>query len=198
MDLEEMKNAWGDMSNEIDKQKKLTDKLIMMMTQEKYNKSLKKISVPETIGTVICFIMVLIILFNFEKLDTWYLQLSGLITLAILIVLPILSLRSIKKMNSINISKNNIKQTMLEFNKGKQQFKLAQKLGFYMGFVMLIVSLPVASKLMSNKDLFLEEKVWLWYIPFGFLFLYIFAKIVFKYYKRLTTDAENLLKNLED
>ncbi len=198
MDLDEMKITWGEMSNEIDKQKKLTDKLIIIMTQEKYNNTLKRISIPETIGTVICFVMVLLIVFNFDKLGTWYLQLSGLLSVAILIVLPILSLRSIKKMNSINISKNNIKQTMLEFNKGKQQFKLVQKLGFYMSFIMLIISLPVAGKLMNNKDLFLDEKVWLWYIPFGVIGLYFFAKWVFKYYMNSTSEAENILKDLEN
>jgi len=198
MDLEEMKNTWGEMSNEIDKQKKLTDKLIMMMTQEKYNKTLRRISIPETIGTVICYIMVLLILFNFEKLDTWYLQLCGVISIAILIILPILSLRSIKKMNTVNISKNNIKQTLIDFNKGKQQFRNVQKLGFYMSFIILIISLPVASKLMNNNNLFLDDKVWFWYVPFGVIGLFFFAKWVFKYYMKSTTDAENLLKELDN
>jgi len=198
MDLEEMKNTWGEMSTEIDKQKKLTDKLIMMMTKEKYNKTLRRISIPETIGTVICYITVLLILFNFEKLDTWYLQLSGLLSVAILIVLPILSLRSIKKMNTVNISKNNIKQTLIDFNKGKQQFKNVQKLGFYMSFIILIVSLPVAGKLMRNKDLFLEDTIWMWYIPFGVIGLFLFAKWVFKYYMSSTSEAENILKELDN
>jgi hypothetical protein len=198
MDLEEMKNTWGEMSNEIDKQKKLTDKLIMMMTQEKYDKSLRKISVPETVGTVICFIAALLILFNFEKLDTWYLQLCGSIIIGILIVTPIMSLKSIKKMNSINISKNNIKQTIIEFNKGKKQFKFAQKSGFYMSYIMFLISIPVAGKLMSNKDLFLQDKGWLWFIPLGFLFVYLFSKIVFRFYNKSTSDAENLLKELDN
>jgi hypothetical protein len=198
MDLEEMKNTWGEMSNEIDKQKKLTDKLIMMMTQEKYNNTLRRISIPETIGTVICFAMVLLVIFNFEKLDTWYLQLSGLLSVATLIVLPILSLRSIKKMNSINISKNNIKQTMIDFNKGKKQFRSVQKIGFYMSFIILIVSLPVAGKLMNNKDLFLESTIWFWYVPFGVIGLYFFAKWVFKYYMSSTSEAENILKELDN
>lgn len=193
-----MKNTWGEMSNEIDKQKKLTDKLIMMMTQEKYNNTLRRISIPETIGTVICFAMVLLVIFNFEKLDTWYLQLSGLLSVATLIVLPILSLRSIKKMNSINISKNNIKQTMIDFNKGKKQFRSVQKIGFYMSFIILIVSLPVAGKLMNNKDLFLESTIWFWYVPFGVIGLYFFAKWVFKYYMSSTSEAENILKELDN
>lgn len=193
-----MKRTWGEMSNEIDKQKKLTDKLIIIMTQQKYNNVLRGISIPETIGAVICFATVLFVAFNFNKLDTWYLQLSGLLSLIILIVLPVLSLRSIQKMNAINISKNNLKQTIIDFNKAKQQFNTVQKTGFYMSFIILIISLPVASKLLSNKDLFLEEKVWLWYIPFGFLFLYLFAKMVYKYYKKSTTNAENLLKELDN
>lgn len=193
-----MKNTWEEMSSEIDKQKKLTDKLIMMMTKEKFNKTLRRISISETIGTVICYIMVFLILLNFEKLNTWYLQLSGVISIAILTILPILSLRSIKKMNTVNISKNNIKQTLIDFNKGKQQFKNVQKLGFYMSFIMLIISLPVAGKLMNNKDLFLDNKVWMWYIPFAVIGLYLFAKWVFKYYMSSTSEAEKILKELDN
>ena len=80
MELEELRNEWQEMSKEIEKQKILTDKLIIDMTEKKYKNKLKSISIPETIGTVICFAAAIYIFINFSLLDTWYMQLSGLFT----------------------------------------------------------------------------------------------------------------------
>ena len=197
MELEDLRNEWQEMSIEIEKQKILTDKLIIDMTQKKYNNKLKSISIPETIGTVICFAAAIYIFMNFSKLDTWSMQLSGSFTALFCIVLPILSLKSIFGMQKINMSKSNYKQSLESFAKNKKQFVLVQKVSFYLNFILVIVSLPVAGKLMSGKDLFLESKVCLWYVSFGFLFLYLFSKWVFKRHKKATESAEELLNDLE-
>lgn len=197
MDLEELRRNWQEVSKEIEKQKILTDKLIIDMTQKKYNSKLKSISIPEIIGTLICFGMALYILINFNKLDIWYLQLSGFFSALFCLVLPILSLKSIFGMQKVNLSTSNYKQALERFAKNRKRFILVQKASFYLSFILVIVGLPVASKLMSNKDLFLESKVWLWYVPFGFLILYLFSKWVFKHYKKTTESAENLLKDLD-
>lgn len=197
MELEELRSEWQEMSKEIEKQKILTDKLIIDMTQKEYKNKLKLISIPESIGTVICFAAALYIFINFSNLDNWYLQLSGVFTVLFCLVLPILSMRSVFGMQKINMSTSNYKQSLERFAKNKKQFVLIQKASFYLSFILVIVSLPVAAKLMNGKDLFLESKVWLWYIPFGFLFLYLFSKWVFKQYKKTTQSAEKLLKDLE-
>lgn len=197
MELEELRSEWQEMSTELKKQKILTDKLIIDMTQKKYNNKLKSISIPETIGSVVCFAAAIYILMNFGEFDTWYIQLSGLFSALFCIVLPIISLRSIFGMQKLNMSTSNYKQSLERFAKNKKQFVWIQKVSFYLSFVLVIVSLPVAAKLMNGKDLFLESKVWLWYIPFGFIFLYIFSKWVFKHYKKTTDSAESLLKELD-
>jgi len=197
MELEEMKHQWDEMSEEIKKQKILTNKLIVDMTQEKFTNRLRKISVPESLASVICFLIALYVVLNFYKLDTWYLQLSGIFAVVFCVVLPILSLKSIYGMQKIIISTSNYKETIENFVKRKKQFVLVQKWSFYLSFVLVVVSLPVASKLMKGKDLFLESTVWLWYLPIGFLFLYFFSKWIFKHYKKTTKSAEELLKELE-
>ena len=197
MELDELRSEWQEMSNEIKKQKILTDKLIIDMTQERFNNRLKSISIPETIGTVVCFGVAILILLNFSKLNTWYLQLSGIFSILFYIVLPILSLRAIYGMKRINISQGNYRETLEQFAKNKMQFIQVQKWSYYLSFILVIVCLPVASKLMNGTDIFLESAVWLWYIPFGFVFLYFFSKWVFKKYKGASNSAERLLKDIE-
>ncbi len=197
MELEEMRNEWQEMSKELEKQQLLTDKLIIDMTQEKYNNKLKSISIPETIGAVICVLGAIYISINFNKLDTWYLVVCGVFAVVYLILLPLKSIGSIRKMQQVTIADKTIEQTLMDFVKSKKQFWLIQRLGFYLNFVFIVAILPVFGKLLSNKDLFLEIKLWYFYIPFMVVFLLVISKFGLKHYKKTTDSAENLLKDLE-
>jgi len=197
MELDEMKSQWDEMSKEIKKQQILTDKLIVDMTQEKYNNKIKSISIPETIGAVICVASALYILINFNKLDTWYLIVCGVFAVVYLILMPIKSLRSIDKMKSINLSDKNVTETLIDFTKSKKKFWLVQRIGFYLNFIFIVAILPISGKLLSNKDLFLESKLWYLYIPMLVVFLLIITFFGLKHYKKATKSAENLLKDLE-
>ena len=74
MELEEMKTLWGEMSIEIEKQKKLTDSLIIKMTQADYRNKISKILIPESIGAIICFAEHSIYTCQLSKTkQTWYL-----------------------------------------------------------------------------------------------------------------------------
>ncbi len=198
MELEEMKGLWENMSEELDRQKLLTDKMVVEMTQQKYKEKLSQISLPETVGTVICFAMAAYALFNFSKLDTWYLVLCGIICIAFCLILPILSLRSIDKMKQIDLGKNSYRESLIQYAKQKDRFVKIQKAGYYLGFVFSLAVLPVAGKLMRGKDLLLDGKLWIWYIPLALIFQFLFSKWVWKHYSSIAKGARNLLDDLKE
>lgn len=198
MELEEMKTLWDEMSTEVEKQKTLTDKLIVQMTQERYYNKLRSISIPETIGSIICFAIALYILVNFHKLDTWYFLVCGVFTLAYFLVIPILVLKSIKKMRNVHIEGKNNKQLLTDFAKGRNQFFFIQKLSLVLSGGLTITTLVLAGKIMNDRDIFMENKaVWFWYIPVMVIFLFFFSRWGLKHYRNKTRQAENLLKELE-
>ena len=131
-------------------------------------------------------------------LDTWYLILAGIISTALLFILPFMSLSALRRMNSINILENNYKQTLIDYTKAKKQFMKVQKQGIYLGFIFMLMFLPVISKISNNKDLFLETEIWMWYIPLGGLFLYFFSRWVYHHYKKSVEAAGTLLADLEE
>jgi hypothetical protein len=196
MELEEMRNAWTEMSSQIENQKKLTDKLIITMTQEQYKNRLGKISTPEVVSTFISVAMALAVLINFKKYDTAYLVTCGIATSLILLVLPFLSLRAIHKLSSLNIGHGNYKQVLTEYTVRKRKLLNVQKLSFYLGFVLLVTGLPVMVKIMGARDI--PATTWFWFLPFGFLFFVVFASWVYKGYVKALMQAENLLKELEE
>ena len=199
MQLEEMKNLWDEMSLKIDSQQKLTNKLIMEMTQQKFRNRFNTLSLYETSGTVICFLAATFILLNLDKMDTWYLMLCGILSLLILIILPILSLRALFGLKKLNLSKNNYKETLLEFSKRKKNMMLIQQFSVGISIVLMWMVAPVFSMIVNGKDFFMQEHstgLLLFYAAstIGVIF---FARWGYGCYKRITASAEKDLKELE-
>ncbi len=200
MELDEMQALWEKMSEKMEQQKQLTDTIIMDMTQQKYTQKFSKISTYETIGAVICFISAILLLLNFEKLDTWYLAACGIFTMGYLFTLPIIVLRSLKTIRNLNISTNSYKETIVGFAKAKKQLLLIQKLGIYINFILFLAIIPVTSKLMGGKDIFVTGGS-LW--KYGFIAVVAIAMIFvsrwgYGCYKNITNSAETILKEIED
>lgn len=196
MELEEMKTQWEALSQQLAQQKKITDTLIINITSTRYTSRLNRVMIPEILGSLVCITGLLFIVIEYDQLNTWYLQVCGIAAVFILLILPLLSFRAIFKLRSINISQNNYRQSLLESAKGRKQFVLAQKLGFFLSTVLLLVLLPVMAQLISGKDLFVVSRLWLWYAV-AFPFFYPFSQWVFKHYIKMVNDAENMLKELE-
>lgn len=198
MELEEMKSLWSNLSKEVEQQKILTDNLIMEMTKERFTSKMDKIAIPEIVGTLICFAMALFIIVNLNKLDTWYLMACGVFTVAYLILLPILSLQTLYKMRNINVSEHSYKGALINFAKYKKRYMVIQKSSVFFSILLLITTLPVSGKILSGKDIFMQNSVWYWYVPLMLVFLFFFYRWALKCLGSITNSAEGLLKDLEN
>jgi len=201
MEIEEMQAIWSQMSDKIDKQKMLTNKMIMMMTKEQYRNKLNKIAYPEKIGAVVGLSMVLIILLNIDKLDNWYTLLCGALTILVIIAIIVLSMKSIYKIGTIDVASANYKETVLAFARQKKNFQKSMKLGYYLCFVLMLTILPVTTKIIKGKDLF-EEGSSIWplavFLPVTGIALILVSKKIFKYYNKNINAAELLIQDIED
>ncbi|MBL7473285.1 hypothetical protein [Robertkochia sediminum] len=198
MELEEMKSLWEEMSKKVDQQKVLTDQLVMDMTKERFDTKMRIISFSESVSALICFAAVIYIISNFSSLEVWYLQLTGVIAIVACMLLPVLSLQSIKKMKTVDISKSTYKEAVKAYAKGKSQFMQIQKISFYGSFIVLIALVVVFGKIMKGIDVFTMTEKLNWLVPSGIGVLYIFARWVQKKYKKATDAANTILKELED
>lgn len=196
MELEEMKALWTEMSAQMEKQKIVTDSIIIKMTQLNYTSKLNKIRIPEVLGSFGCVVFFLIIAINFQLMHTWYLQVCSITAALIFLLMPLLSLRAIHSMRTVNIATGDYRETLLAYSKGKRQFIFAQKAGFYLGAILMLVVLPVLVVVMGGKDIFKQVNVWYVYC-IAYPIFYVFARWVFKKYMRVVGDAENILKELE-
>jgi hypothetical protein len=197
MQLEEMKSLWDEMSVAVDKQKTLTDTLIIQMTQVRYRNKLSKIWIPEATAALVCLAGDIAILANVQKLDRWYLLVCAIGTVVILSSMAVLSLSALRRMQSVAISKQDYRQSLLAYSKGKKQFVFVQKLSFYLGVLLMAAVLPVAGKLVGGKDFFTNPSLW-WGYAIGLVFFYLFYKWVSRHYNKIVAAAEDILKELEE
>ncbi|MFK7813750.1 MAG: hypothetical protein AB8B59_14745 [Maribacter sp.] len=199
MEIEEMKALWSDMSDQLEEQKKLTNEIIMNMTQERYSNKFRTISTYETLGAVICFAMAMYILINFGALDTWYQITSGVFTIVFLFIQPILVLRALSKIKRLNILDKNYKETLVSFTKAKTDLLKLQQFGIAASFIFMITILAVFPKILKNKDFFMmEHSIWLYIHLVCTLVLAVFVcRWGYGHYKRITNSAEEVLKGLE-
>ena len=199
MDLDEIKAVWSEMSDQLEQQKKLTNEIILKMTQERYSNRFRTLTTFETAGALVCFGVAMLILANMDKLDTWYLFACGIFTLTFLIGLPILVLRSLRKIGSLNITENSYKETIIGFTKERKRLLKIQQGGIFASFILMFAVAAVFSKIFSGKDLFMTEKDPIFYgaIVVAVLFVTFFSRWGYRGYKKVTNSAENILKELE-
>tara|TARA_R110002051_G_scaffold10175_3_gene38680 strand:+ start:137080 stop:137679 length:600 start_codon:yes stop_codon:yes gene_type:complete len=198
MELEEMQAAWTQMSNQLDEQKKLTDDIIMQMTQEKFSKQWNTIGAAEKVGTVISYIAAIVLLFHFNKLDTPLLQACGVLCVLILFIAPILSLRSIYGLQSISVA-DPYSKMMERYATAKKRFVNFQKANMIMSFFFMLLTIPVSGKLFNDENLFetLDSKL-LIALPFCFLFFFLLIRYVTKCYRGVLKRSEDILNEIED
>jgi len=199
MDLEAIKKVWSEMSDQLEKQKKLTNEIILKMTQERYSNKFRNILNIESFGAVICYLGAILLIANFGKLDTWYLVLCGIITLGFMLILPLLVLRSLSQIKNLNITKGTYKDTIVKFERVKKNLLLQQQFGVFGGFMVFFTALAVSAKIMSGEDIFMKQQDLGVYIFTGItiVLLFFFTRWGYNCYKSITTSAENILKELE-
>jgi len=200
MELEEMKTLWEEMSQKVEKQKLVTDQIIMDMTQQKYSNKFSKILLYESTGSLICYGMAIYLLVNIGKLDTWYLLSCGIFTITVLLILPLLTLRSLTRLKRLDVAAYSYKETLVRFERSKKRMLLLQRTGIYLSLILFLAVLPVMSKIFNDKDMFTMDMAALPWIFTGvvFVLLIFFVRWGYGCYKSITTSAENVLKELED
>jgi len=199
MELEELQSAWTQLSDELNHQKKLTNKIILDMTKQKYQNKFTTITKYETIGAFVCFAIAFFVILNFGKLDTWYLQVCGILTLLFLIVLPVMVLSTLKTIKNIDILNGSYKDNLKFYLKTKNRLLKLQQVGIAIGFVGLFFIVPVTSKIISNKNVFLTSLKTEQYVIFAItmIAMVFFCKWAYNGYLKVTRSAQELLQDLE-
>ncbi len=197
MELDDLKNNWESANNQITNQNILTPKSINEMIQRKYQSKIKKIKYPELIGAVICFIGLNFIGFNFNKLDTLFLQIIGVLAILLLTIMPVLSFLSLKTFNSANDFDKPYVDIIREFANQKLKFLKYQKINAFLSYLLLVTVIVLLPKFFYGSDVTINKSFWIFAFSLGYIFLLFFSKWVKTIYGNSLKQAEKLLSEIE-
>lgn len=195
MELEEMKSAWEQLDKRIEKQEIFTHQMIEKTTQQQYHSKLKKIGTSEYAGTLICYIGAAYLIVNFTKIEQILIQFFGIISVALLLILPIISLQSIRAMKKVNVATKTYLETINTFTKQKIKFQKLQKLNVALGIFLMLIAIPVLSAI-QGKDISQIPNFWPFIFPLFVLFFLGFAYWVLRSYNRALNEAEEMLTGI--
>lgn len=196
MELEDLKNSWEDISNQVSKKQNLNPQIIDQMTKNKYHSNLKKIAYPEFAGVLVCLMGAIYTAFNFGKLDTCFLQATGAVSILLLLMLSVLSLLSLYKFSSNTDFNKSYAETLKGFAVLKIRFYKLQKINVTLGYLLLVTTIILFSKFFAARDITDSKYFWTFSFSFGYIFLLFYSKWVSKYYTNTLRQTEELLKEL--
>jgi len=193
MELDDLKNDWESATT----QHRLTTKVIDQMIQKKYASKIKKIKYPELIGGIICLLGLGFVVFNFNKLDTVFLQAIGVLTMLLLIIQPAISFLSLKQFNTTDDLSKPYVEIIKQFAIQKLRFQKYQQVNAFLCYLLLVTIIILLPKLFYGKDISYNKSFWIFAFSFGYIFLLFFSKWVKKFYNNSLNQAEELLKEVE-
>lgn len=159
MELEEMKNTWQQLSGELEKQKKLTNEIILKMAHEKSKNSLGKMVLFETIGGLgMCVALLVGLLLNMlnGSFQTTPLAVCALLSGALFILSGYISWDFIAKMKKINLLENSIEESQRNFIALKKASAFYKKVGVWSSLPTMLFFIPVVLKVFIGKDIFAD------------------------------------------
>lgn len=196
MELDDLKNTWTNMNNEVQQQPHLNTETINQMTSSKYHSRIKKIAYPEIAGIFICVAGAVFIIFNFSKLDTVFFQATAIVAIVVLLLLSAISWISIRRLNVTGDVNKPYAATLKDFAVQKIRFSKLQKINVTLSYLLLVCIIILLPKFFSGKDITRNNSFWIFAFSIGYIFLLFYSKWVSKYYSNSLHQAENLLKEL--
>ena len=196
MELEELKLNWNELGKTLEKQELLNVRLIEQVTNVNYQSRLKKLIYPELIGAIICVIGAIGIFWNFALLNSDILQVMGVLSVILLILLPVISFQSLKGFRQVDMAEHNYAKMLAQFAKDKIRFQKLQKLAAILSPILMFVFIPTSFKLLTGKDFTIYLTFWAISLPLCLLFVVVLSRWVLKHYNQVLKQAEALLAEL--
>lgn len=196
MELDDFKNTWDEIGKQVVGKQFVNPKTLNKMTKSKFNSNLQKIAIPEIIASIFCIGCAIYISFQFDLLDTVLFKTIGVTSISLLILLPTISLFSIRQLfKSTDIGKS-YAETLKEFAVQKMKFYKLQKLNITLSYILLAVLMILVTKIFGKNTNDENAYTMIFGFCFGYIVLLFFSKWVFKKYNKIVQQTEDLLNDL--
>lgn len=195
MELDDLKKTWSSTGRMVGQQ--TMDVAQLVKDRElKYGATLRRIILPEILGSIVCLAAAVFIGFQWNSLETTLMQTTGIVAIALLVLIPAISFWSTAGLrNRPNLSQPHA-DTLRHFAQQKLQFFKLQKLSVLLSYLLLVAVIVLMSGMYGRNDTAESKYFWMLSITVGYVFLVFYARWVEKYYQKSIDGGEVLLREI--
>ena len=153
MDFDELKNTWNDMSSSLQSNENLDNEMILNITRRKTRNRLNGIALAESIGIVVCLVLIIYITLNFYKLVNWLDITAGVGILLVLGLSIFMGLKIVLSARGIDIRNQAYSEVIGRFKQLKSILRAYKYASIAAYIVLPVLLLPVVSQLWYGKSL---------------------------------------------
>ena len=197
MELNDLKKTWNDAGTGVAGTQAINPTPVEDRHHQKYRSRLKRITIPETVGSIVCLGAALFIGLSFNKLDTTLLRAAGILAIALLAILPMISYLSTWRLNGTASLAKPHAETLQSFAMQKIRFIKLQKLNIALSYLLMVMIILLLPKIFGGTDVSDNKYLWIFSFTIGYIFLLFYSKWVQKHYHQVLRQAEELLLDLE-
>jgi hypothetical protein len=197
MELEELKSKWFEVDRQLENQKVLTSEMILKMAGYRSNLIFNPIITFEKSGMAISLVILIYIFSNFGKLNDWLSLAGAVTTIFILIVSLVMSVILIKRIQEVDIVKNDYKETLLHVNRIKKFHYSVKWVSAFLTPVLAVSILPTLASTWFDKSLLYDlEEYWESLFP-SLLLIPVIWYFIGRFYAKKLNDINELLMDFE-
>lgn len=195
MELEEIKSVWKEMSQDIERQKNLTNDLIIEMAHRKSSSRIKTIMYAESVGALVSVFAAIYLIINFGSFDYSGSTVAAVGLIMVLILSCVLGVRIVMQARDINISTLSYLQVLNNFNKLKATLRVYKRLSQVLYVLMPFLILPVFTDLVFDKNIFDDTSEFIETLVICIIVLPVVWWVVLKFYKSNLRQVSKAIKD---
>ncbi len=198
MELEEMKSAWKELSTELEKQKKLTNDIILKMAHKKSASRLSRIIYAESIGSVITLAAVIYLISNFHKLNDWLSLASGVLVAVVFMASILMSMKIVFQSRKIDLIGSSLSRVIENYNALRNTLRIYKKVSMAFYVFIPFIMLPVFSALFLDKSLLNRLDEFVEVIIASALILPVSWWLVLRFYKSNMSKVSEAIRDIKE
>ena len=195
MELDDFKKTWNDLGQQATT-KNVNAGEMDRLVQQKLFARFKRIWLPEFIGSAVCIFGAGYTWYYFERLDQFVYQVAGIIAIALLLILPAISLLSVLQLYAKGNFNGDYASQLRTFSAQKIEFCRLQKINVFLSNLLLVAVILLSARIFGRNTITDSKYYFIVAFSAGYIFLLFFSSIVLKTYNRVMKQYEEVLREV--
>ena len=196
MEMDDLKSEWKKLETSYHDQDIFESEQVRKTIRQKYRSKMRRVLFPEIVGMLIALYFAALFFFHFSMLDTQFLQVEGIITIVLLLIVPGSRIYLLSRLYQSSNMAVPFQEAYAHFLRYKIKFQKMQMVNSALMFLLIISVIVLCTRIYNEYDVTSNKYFWAVTFSLSMLFVLFFEYKIKKGYLRLIRQAEDLLREL--